>query len=177
MKALSPSDLERELDALQDLKTPALQVRWRAVFGNEPPRKMRAGFLQRAIAYHLQTQVFGGLSKSTQRTLERHAMALRKSQDAVPTIGVARAPTPQRYLSPGTRLMREWNGTTHLVEVVEGGFVWRSKTYRTLSSVAVAITGTKWSGPKFFGLERPRPLLVKSSAKSVAGVQMEAQGQ
>jgi hypothetical protein len=55
-------------------------------------------------------------------------------------------------LSPGTRLLREWNGSTEMVDVLADGFGWRGKTYRTLSAVAVAITGTKWSGPKFFGL-------------------------
>ncbi|MHA6729706.1 DUF2924 domain-containing protein [Devosia sp. A369] len=164
MRALSPSELARELVALEALKTPTLQAKWRQVFSTEPPRKMRAGFLQRAIAYRLQEQVFGGLKSDTQRELKRQAMVLRKQQNGRASIGVQRLPSPHRQLSPGTRLMREWNGTTELVDVVDSGFVWRSRSYRTLSAVAVAITGTKWSGPKFFGLDRPQPCLVKPAS-------------
>ena len=58
----------------------------------------------------------------------------------------------RKLLTPGTRLLREWNGSTEMVDVLPNGFGWRGKTFGTLSAVAVAITGTKWSGPKFFGL-------------------------
>ena len=167
-------DLEREIVELANLKTPALQMKWRTVFGNEPPRKMRAGFLARAIAYRLQEQVLGTLRPDTQKTLDKLALSLRRSQgDDVGARNSVTA-TPNRRLSPGTRLMREWNGTTELVDVIEDGFVWRRKFYRTLSAVAVAITGTKWSGPKFFGLDRSPKRSVRrdqSSARGVVAVQ------
>ena len=85
------------------------------------------------------------------------AVLVRKGADGPPA-----TPRETIRLSAGTRLMREWNGSTEVVEVIATGFVWRGKTYRTLSAVAVAITGTKWSGPKFFGLRADQ-----SSARSV----------
>ena len=166
MSAPLIADLEREIAELQDLKTPALQIKWRTVFASEPPRKMRAGFLARAIAYRLQEQVLGTLRPDTQKTLDKLALSLRRSQgDDVGARNSVTA-TPNRHLSPGTRLMREWNGTTELVDVVETGFVWRGKSYRTLSAVAVAITGTKWSGPKFFGLDRSPKRSVRRDHRS-----------
>ena len=164
MSAPLIADLEREIAELQDLKTPALQIKWRTVFASEPPRKMRAGFLARAIAYRLQEQVLGTLRPDTQKTLDKLALSLRRSQgDDVGAIYTARA-------TPGTLLMREWNGTTELVDVVKTGFVWRGKSYRTLSAVAVAITGTKWSGPKFFGLDRSPKRSVRRDHRSAQGV-------
>ena len=68
---------------------------------------------------------------------------------------VDRAPAARPVLSTGSQLMREWNGSTEIVDVIRDGFSWRGKDYRTLSAVAVAITATKWSGPKFFGLVPP----------------------
>jgi hypothetical protein len=148
------AELDQELAALQDSTTPALQAKWRQVFGTEPPRKMRAGFLRLAIAYRLQEQAFGGLKPETDKALRRLANAIRRSSASSGDGATARA-MPTRHLAPGTRLMREWNGSLEAVDVVNDGYTWRGKSYRTLSAVAVAITGTKWSGPKFFGLDRP----------------------
>lgn len=153
MRALPAAELERELIALQEMKTSALQQKWREVFKTDPPRKMRAAFLQRAIAYRLQEITFGGLKPQTKRELGRLAQELRQSRQVGRPEGAGAASIPRRILSPGTRMLREWNGVTELVEVTEDGFVWKAQTYRTLSAVAVAITGTKWSGPKFFGLD------------------------
>jgi len=153
MKALPVYGLERDLIALQEMKTPALQQKWREVFKSEPPAKMRAGFLQRAIAYRLQEATFGGLKSSTKKELQRLALAMRAR--SIPALaGNSLVRTPARTLSPGTQLMREWNGAIQRVDVVSDGFVWKGQSFRTLSAVAVAITGTKWSGPKFFGLYR-----------------------
>lgn len=160
MNLVPPPELEREMVALQELKTPALQAKWRQVFGIDPPRNMRAGFLRRAIAYRLQEQTFGGLKSEARRELQRSALALRNDQTCT------RLVSPTRKLSPGARLMREWNGATELVDVVDDGFIWRDRRYRTLSAVAVAITGTKWSGPKFFGLGRHKPNLVKAASRT-----------
>jgi hypothetical protein len=151
MMQVSIHTLQQELAELEGLKTTELQVRWPEVFDTEPPRKMRAGFLQRAIAYRLQEQVYGGLKPETKRHMDRLALSLRKAKAGEQPAAPPRANVAQR-LSPGTRLMREWNGGLETVDVVDGGFAWRGQNYRTLSAVAVAITGTKWSGPKFFGL-------------------------
>ena len=164
MKRLTAEEIEREIAALDSLDIKTLQNRWRELFKIEPPFKIRSGFLSRAIAYRLQEIVYGGLSADTKRQLRRIAEELR-TRRAMST-GAAGSSTdhparslPRRLtLSQGTRLLREWNGSMEAVEVIRDGFVWRGKAYRTLSAVAVAITGTKWSGPKFFGLTgRPRP--------------------
>jgi hypothetical protein len=134
-----------------------LQQRWRDLFKLEPPYKIRSGFLRRAIAYRLQEIVYGGLKPRTRRELTRIAGELRANWTNASNAAAAAGAPPRTtsrapVLSPGTRLLREWNGTMQAVDVVDEGFVWRDRTYRTLSAVAVAITGTKWSGPKFFGL-------------------------
>jgi DNA invertase Pin-like site-specific DNA recombinase len=101
--------------------------------------------------------VYGGLKPQTLRILRRIVAEYRtRCGTAAGTNtgdgALGRAPSRMQTLSPGTRLLREWNGSMEAVEVVDDGFIWRDSSYRTLSAVAVAITGTKWSGPKFFGL-------------------------
>ena len=148
MKRLTKEDVEREITALDDLQIKDLRQRWRDVYNTEPPPRIQSGLLRLAVAYRIQEKAFGGLKASSKRQMKAHleAMVHSRSGDAGPR------PKPPIRLSPGTQLMREWNGSTLLVDVVDGGFLWKDTTYRTLSAVAVAITGTKWSGPKFFGL-------------------------
>ena len=163
MKRPSAETVEREIAALDGLDHAALQQRWRELYEVEPPFKIRAGFLRRAIAYRLQELVHGGLKPQTRRALRQIAEDLHASRarDLATSSSVAVGPPCRApVLSPGTRLLREWNGRMESVEVTNDGFVWRDEQYRTLSAVAVAITGTKWSGPKFFGLRAkrsPRP--------------------
>jgi hypothetical protein len=95
--------------------------------------------MQKAIAYEVQAKVFGGLPARTRRALRDAAKAHGRS-------GVSKLP------SRGTRLVREWNGALHEVEVLEDGYLWRGARHRSLSAIARAITGTRWSGPRFFGL-------------------------
>lgn len=159
MKRPTPDEVEREVVALEQLDLPALRVKWRQLYRTEPPLKVRSGFLRRAVAYRIQELAFGGLKPTTRRRLKQIAQQVReqRAKDNHP-IKYAAASTvidighPRRVLSMGSQLMREWNGVTMVVDVVAGGFGWRGKTYKTLSAVALAITGTKWSGPRFFGL-------------------------
>ena len=163
MKRPSKEQVEREIAALDTLDTKALQARWLELYQREPPSRIRAGLLRLGIAYRLQEKAHGGLKPQAVRLLRKLAAELRaeraskhsgfEASDATPPRWAAQSP----LLSPGMQLMREWNGATELVDVVADGFTWRSNTYRTLSAVAVAITGTKWSGPKFFGLVTPAP--------------------
>jgi hypothetical protein len=163
MKRLTPDEVEREIAALDSLDIAALQNRWRELYKVPPPFKVRSGFLRRAIAYRLQELVYGGLKPATRRELRRIAEEARINRarshgekrgdtDGLDLSEVPHLRPQRKILSPGTRLLREWNGRMESVEVTDDGFLWREKTYRTLSAVAVAITGTKWSGPKFFGL-------------------------
>jgi len=168
MKRLSPAELPTAIAALDALDLAALQQKWRDLYKVPPPNKVRAKFLRLAIAYRLQELTLGGLSAQTRRDLRRVAAEARehrpRSGKSEPETNVIPIRLPRRrILSPGTRLVREWNGTTEVVDVLASGFGWKGKTYRTLSAVAVAITGTKWSGPKFFGLTD-----TKTSAKPAA---------
>lgn len=175
MKRPSKEEVEREIDALDTLDTKALKAKWAALYQRDPPSRIRAGLLRLGIAYRLQEHAFGGLKPQTIRLLRRLATQLRSERaasqggaeiDAGPS---ARPTVSQSFaLTPGTRLMREWNGSTEVVDVVADGFVWRGTTYRTLSSVAGAITGTKWSGPKFFGLVPSTPHTRRSITRSRA---------
>jgi len=132
-------DVERELTALAELDRTALLERWRMAFGRDAPPRLSRALMQKAIAYDLQVKAFGGLSARTRRTLRAAAKADRNS---------ALSKLPSR----GTRLVREWHGALHEVEVLEDSYLWRGARHRSLSAIARAITGTKWSGPRFFGL-------------------------
>ena len=132
--------VERELAALAELDRTALLERWRRVFGRDAPPRLSRALMEKAIAYDLQIEAFGGLSTRTIRALRAAAKA-----DG--------GPASNRLPGSGTRFVREWNGALHEVEVLEDGYLWRGARHRSLSAIARAITGTKWSGPRFFGLK------------------------
>lgn len=137
-----------KITALQALSTSGLRSVWEETFGRPPPKSARRDMLLRALAYRAQEQAAGGLRPATRRRLARVAEDLRD--------GKAVGHTPPRLL-PGTRLIREWNGETHVVEILADGFAWRGAYYSSLSAIARAITGVRWSGPRFFGLRDKRP--------------------
>ncbi len=118
------------------------------LYGTEPPRRISRDLLVRALVYRIQEQALGGLKPSTRRLLAKVAA------DASDRRPIRAAPEPT--LKPGTVLLREWHGTQHQVIVREDGIVFLGKTYKSLSQVARRITGTKWSGPLFFGLKANR---------------------
>jgi hypothetical protein len=101
----------------------------------------------RLLAYRVQADAFGDLDKATARFLDQVADGGKKASASV-------ALQQNRVLKPGTLLRREWQGVLHSVSVVEHGFTWNGTSYRSLSEVARAITGTRWSGPRFFGLRQ-----------------------
>jgi len=105
---------------------------------------MSRQLLLRALAYRLQEQALGGLDRATRRRLDRAAADLAAGRPLA-------APAPK--IKPGTRLLREWQGVVHEVIVLEGGLQYRGETWPSLSAVAREITGTRWSGPRFFGLK------------------------
>ena len=135
MTASMGDRVERELAALAELDRTALLQRWRTA---APPRLSRT-LMEKAIAYDLQVKAFGGLSARIRRTLRAVAKADGRSS-------LSKLP------SRGTRLIRAWHGTVHEIEVLEDGYLWRGERHRSLSAIARAITGAKWSGPRFFGL-------------------------
>jgi len=137
--------LYAEINATQSETTFQLRQRWKALYGTEPPPRASRDLLMRAVAYRLQERVLGGLSASTRRLLERIADAAAEHR-----------PTrlkPQCKLHPGAILLRHWGGVQHQVTVLQSGVQFRGKPSRSLSEVARIITGSRWSGPLFFGLK------------------------
>lgn len=133
-----------ELGGLESLSTPQLRARWKTLYETEAPPRFSRDLLVRAVAYRMQERVLGGLKPATRRVLERAAQDARSHRP----IQVA----PVRKLGAGAILIREWGGTKHHVTVIESGVVFHGKRYRSLSEVARVITGSRWSGPLFFGL-------------------------
>jgi DUF2924 family protein len=122
-----------------------LRREWRRLYHREPPRISR-DLLVRGIGHRLQELQHGGLSRSTQRKLKTLAKMFRTEGRV--------APDPGLSLKPGARLVREWQGRTHTVTVTEDGFEYAGLNYPSLTKIAKKITGTHWSGPRFFGLVR-----------------------
>jgi Protein of unknown function (DUF2924) len=131
--------IEAEIAHLRSLALDALRRRWRVMFGRTPPAALSKDLLGRMIAWRLQEQAFGGLDRHSLKFLD----------------GLARhGGSPRRQLKSGTVLVRDYQGERHTVTVVPDGFDWQGATYTSLSAIARAITGTTWSGPRFFALAR-----------------------
>lgn len=141
--------LEAEIERLPALSLLELRNRWKILFGHSAPKSLRRNFLARAVAYQMQVAAFGGLSVGTKRRLREIANAIRKG-DANSTLGSTR-------LRTGTQMIRQWQNTTHTVTAVADGYEWNGQTYKSLSAVAKAITGTNWNGFAFFGIKRSPP--------------------
>lgn len=146
MNRLVVSDVNAAIAALDTVEAEALKRRWRELYGRDAPYKARADLLRRGLAYRLQEKTFGGLKPALAHRLARIAEETARGNDHAAVLTVAAGP------APGTRLLREWNGQTQMVEVLVDGFVWSGKHFTSLTAVAQAITGTRWSGPRFFGL-------------------------
>ena len=142
MKRIGPTDhdaLGRELQDLGRLSRHRLAERWTALYGGPPPPRTSRSLMIRAVAHRLQERAYGGLTPATSRMLARFSPGTRPN-------------VPSRAARPGTVLLREWQGVTHRVTIIEGGVLYRGERHRSLSAVARIITGSRWSGPLFFGL-------------------------
>jgi hypothetical protein len=137
-------DLARQIAALGETSYSELQALWSRHFRYRAPTKLAREQWELGIAWKLQAERFGGLNAATRHRLNGLAHMLVMDADPVQK----RATT----LKAGARLLRAWGGETHEVLVTEDGFVWRSKTWASLSIIAREITGARWSGPRFFGL-------------------------
>jgi hypothetical protein len=171
--------LEREVAAICDLPREELVALWVKAHGCPPPKGVKRGLLERSAAWHLQARRLGGLSAHVRRAIRQHAKqkeaerglpngsagadssgGVASSDLVTPKLEKAAAGTVPRSAAatikpppaPGTRLMREWNGRMHVVDITEDGILFDGKLYRSLTAVAKRITGTHWSGPRFFGL-------------------------
>lgn len=128
--------------SLEILDRDALVAEWIKINNRPPPLNLSRGLLLRAIAYQLQETDLGGLKKSVRERLRKITASANAEVIA------------SSQVNPGTRLLREWHGVTHEVVIDEEGVRYQGKVYRSLSEVAQTITGTKWSGPVFFGLRK-----------------------
>lgn len=122
---------------------------WTRQFGQEPPKYTSVQFMRSALAYEAQLKAHGGHSAAVRKTLKA---ALKEGQKPAEMTGSRKASPSQPVLRPGTHLVREWNGRTYQVEVLDDSFQLDGKRYRSLSAIAKKITGAHWSGPRFFGL-------------------------
>ena len=130
-------DLGTALARLERVSRDHLTELWTEYFGARPPPRTSRALMVRAVAYKLQERELGGLSAATRRLLsEEESKAARR-----------------QVIRPGTVLIREWHGVAHQVTVGEEGVLYRGERYRSLSEVARLITGTRWSGLRFFGLK------------------------
>ena len=140
------NDVEEQLTALTQMPTHELRANWRKIYRTEPPRRIPRSLLMRAAAYQIQERAYGGLDRKTKRRLRTLARSL-ESDGRLP---LSSGPD----LKPGAKLIREWHGRTYRVLVMEDGFEFDGRTYRSLSRIASEITGAHWSGRRFFGLPK-----------------------
>lgn len=145
---IAPTDLENELARLPTSGLDQLRREWRLKFNAAPPSVRSRDTLLRLLGWQIQATTLGGIDADTEGKLRRIAKALEADGDYEPKI--------RRDVSPGAVLTREWKGVIHKVTVTAGGFQHLGKQYGSLSDIARTITGTRWSGPRFFGLEQKK---------------------
>jgi hypothetical protein len=138
--------IEVEVARLRDLDLAELRARWHTLFGRRPPSSLPRHLLFRVLAYRVQAAVLGDLDRDFERLLDHTVLSDANRKHGVKLKRV------RGTLQQGTILSREWNGRIERVAVSADGFAWKGKTYQSLSKVAFAITGTRWNGPRFFGL-------------------------
>ena len=142
--------LANEIARLRGLDVEKLRARWHTVFRRRAPPHLPRHLLFRILAYRLQADRLGELDTDSRRLLDRIGSGPVERIDRL----VADLNRSRTELKPGTLLTREWDGHPQRVMVLADGFSWNGKTYPSLSKVAFAITGTRWSGPRFFGLDQ-----------------------
>jgi hypothetical protein len=149
--------LDAEIEDLIGQPVHALREIWRKRLGSEAPKLKSREVMGGLLAWKIQAGATGGLDASTARKLREIADALERDGTYEPKL--------TRRMSAGLVVTREWKGVIHKVSIVAGGFSYQSKQYKSLSVIARVITGTRWSGPRFFGLEQKRKPIAKSAAR------------
>jgi hypothetical protein len=147
MRSAYNGTLEAEIARLNDLGLAELRRVWKERLGT-PPAIASTDLTRRWLSWELQAQVRGGFDATTRRRLRRLCKAFR-ADASLKTL-------PDSGPRPGSMLAREWNGVIHRVMVLDEGFAWNGQKHDSLSDIAFRITGTRWSGPRFFGLRQHR---------------------
>jgi hypothetical protein len=140
------TEMSTKIQQLPHLAKPQLLALWQELFAKPPHPRLRRELMVPILAYRIQENAYGGLKLSTRKRLQKLAQEVTRNREAPLQI------MPQ--LKRGTKLLRQWQGELHEVMVADDGFGYRSKRYRSLSEIAREITGTRWSGPAFFGLKQ-----------------------
>ena len=146
-RSVDAAAIEAEVERLRSMPIIELRALWRRKFKSEPPKAFGPDLLRRSIAYKIQQDAYGGPDRTTARLLNQLIEQFAKSN--------GRIVLPRR-IKPGAVLIREWKGERHQVTVLEDGFAYQGKPYESLSHIARLITGSRWNGPKFFGLRADR---------------------
>ena len=147
--ASTKTSIEDEIAHLRGLDLRGLRARWLSVFQRPAPAHLTRHLLFAVIAYRLQADRFGDLDHATRQVLDR---TVAKETGPAMSVRLASLDQKRAELTPSTVLVREWDRQSQRVMVMADGFAWNGRTYDSLSKVAFAITGTKWNGPRFFGL-------------------------
>jgi hypothetical protein len=143
--------VEAEVDRLRTMRIAELRALWRAKFKSEPPKAFGPDLLRRSLAYRIQEAAYGGFDAATSRLLKQLMAQYAKTPGKI---------VMPRRIKPGAILLREWKGESHRVTVLTDGYAYQGETYESLSVIARLITGTRWNGPRFFGLrtgKEPHP--------------------
>jgi Protein of unknown function (DUF2924) len=148
-RASTKTSVDDEIAHLRGLDLSGLRARWLSVFQKPAPAHLARHLLFAVIAYRLQADRFGDLDHATRQVLDR---TVAKETGQATSARLASFDQKRTELAPGTVLVREWDRRSQRVMVTADGFAWNGQTYDSLSKVAFAITGTKWNGPRFFGL-------------------------
>jgi hypothetical protein len=150
-RASTKTSVGDEIAHLRGLDLRGIRSRWQSVFGRPAPAHLTRHLMFAVIAYRLQADRFGDLDHATRQVLDRTGA---KGTEPAMAARLASLDQKRTELTPGTVLVREWDRQSQRVMVMADGFAWNGQTYDSLSKVAFAITGTKWNGPRFFGLAR-----------------------
>ena len=157
------TSMEDEIAHLRGLDRRGLRERWRSVFGGSTALHLPRHLLFAIIAYRLQADRVGDLDHDTRQVLDRTGDA---ESNLATSARLKSFDQKRSELTPGTVLVREWDRKPHRVMVMAKGFAWNGATYESLSKVALAITGTKWNGPRFFGLRDKMDRLSTAEVRS-----------
>jgi len=155
--------IEDEIVHLRGLDVKGLRARWQSVLQRPPPDYLPRHLLFAIIAYRIQADRFGDLDHETRQLLDRTGA---KEPDTAMSARLVTFDQKRAQLTPGTVLVREWDRRSQRVMVMSDGFAWNGQTYDSLSKVAFAITGTRWNGPRFFGLRDKEDRLATGEARS-----------
>jgi hypothetical protein len=136
---MTDDQIRKEVEFLSAASRQELLLRWEQLNGSPAPEGLSTSLLRRGVIYDVQAKHYGALSPAHRKTLLQ--------------IAASKTAAPPASMKTGARLVREWNGVAHVVDIVENGFRYRDKTYTSLSAIAKEITGAHWSGPRFFGLK------------------------